>query len=232
MNRASDSSLRLGIVGLGLIGGSLALALRRAGVTDAVVAWDPDPGALETGLSGGVIDHPAEDLPTLLDEVDIAVLAAPTRACEPLLRTLLAQPRRARCVTDVASVKGPLCAVASSLGAEALARYVPGHPIAGAERSGVAHANADLFRGYRVILTPDAATDTGCVDEVRRLWEAAGASVSLMDPAEHDAILAATSHLPHVLAFALVAARRFAPARGNLSLRGRRFSGLHAHRVE
>ena len=116
-------------------------------------------------------------------------------------------------MTDVASVKGPLCAVAASLGEDAAARYVPGHPIAGAERSGVAHARADLFRGYRVILTPAATTDSACVDEVRRLWEACGASVSLMDTAEHDAILASTSHLPHVLAYALVAALAASPTR-------------------
>ncbi|MEE4278305.1 MAG: prephenate dehydrogenase/arogenate dehydrogenase family protein [Halieaceae bacterium] len=200
----------IGIVGLGLIGGSLALALREAGFGAAFHAWDSDPAALRAGLEGGVIDSAEASLEALASCCDLIVLAAPTRACVDLLGRLLDRPGKLRCVTDAASVKGPLCEVAMKAG-EAASRFVPAHPIAGSERSGVGAARADLFLGHRVIITPLADTDPEALELVRALWEATGALVSEMDVREHDAVLAATSHLPHVLAFALVDALAQSP---------------------
>lgn len=213
---ASLETQRVGIVGLGLIGGSLALALRSSGFASALLAWDGERSVLDAGLAGGVIDLAADSLAALLAEVDIVVLAAPTRACEGLLQAILTSPARVRCVTDVASVKGPLCAVAAAIASPIATRYVPGHPIAGSERSGVGAANGKLFCGHRVILTPDARTEPEAVALVERMWRAAGASVDRMDVAQHDAVLAATSHLPHVLAYALVDALASATTRADV----------------
>jgi len=206
----------VGVVGLGLIGGSLALALRRSGAAHTLLAWDARDEALQEGLALGVIDARAESLEALMDAVDVAFLAAPTVASEGLLRRMLQSPGRARVITDVASVKGTLCAAVEALSDAEAARFVPGHPIAGSERSGVAAAHADLFRAHRVILTPTARTEPAAVAEVRALWEAAGAEVSLLAVAEHDAVLAATSHLPHMLAYALVDALTQAPLREDI----------------
>lgn len=200
---ASKLKPRVGIVGLGLIGGSLALALRAAGAARELRAWDRSCAALEQGLALGVIDRASASLAELMDRVDIAILAAPTLACEELLRRMLRKPGAAW-VMDVASVKGPLCAVAASLGAARAARYVPAHPIAGSERSGVEAAHAGLFCAHRVILTPTEASDPMLVAQAGALWTAIGAQVTSMAVEEHDAVLAATSHLPHVLAYALV----------------------------
>lgn len=201
----------MGIVGLGLIGGSLALALRDAGSASTVLAWDAASAALQAGVEGGVIDAASPTLEALLDGVDVVVLAAPTVVCAELLERILARGGAYHCVTDVASVKGPLVASAARLG-EAARCFVPGHPIAGSERSGVAAARADLFRDHRVILTPGTVTDTAALEVVRGLWRSAGAEVTTMGVAEHDTVLAATSHLPHVLAFALVDTLARAPS--------------------
>lgn len=208
--------LRVGFVGLGLIGGSLALALREAEFAVKVLAWDRDPEVLAWGLSLGVIDRAVDSIDALMREVDIAVLATPTLVSERLLLHMLSEPGTARCVTDVASVKGSLCRAVSALPVEQAALYVPGHPIAGSERSGVAAARTDLFRQHRVILTPDERTSAEALDLATRLWEASGATVERMRVDEHDAVLAATSHLPHVLAYALVDALARSPIRENI----------------
>jgi len=209
------SAPRVGIIGLGLIGGSLALALRDAGAAGRILAWDPAHAVLDAGLQGGVIDEAALSLEALLDAVDVVVLAAPTVSCAGLLERILARGGAYHCVTDVASVKRPLVEAAARVGAAAR-RFVPGHPIAGSERSGVRAARADLFRDHRVILTPDDATDAMALETVRALWCSAGAEVTTMGVEQHDAVLAATSHLPHVLAFALVDALARAPSRDDI----------------
>jgi 3-phosphoshikimate 1-carboxyvinyltransferase len=208
--------LRVGFVGLGLIGGSLALALREADFAAEVLAWDQDPAVLEQGLSLRVIDRAVESIDVLMRHVDIAVLATPTLVSERLLLQMLREPGTARCITDVASVKGSLCRAAAALPPAQAARYVPGHPIAGSERSGVAAARPELFQHHRVILTPDEGTDADALDLATRLWEASGATVECMSVDEHDAVLAATSHLPHVLAYALVDALAQSPIRDNI----------------
>lgn len=202
----SDAAPVLGIAGLGLIGGSLALALRRAGAVSRVIAWDRDPEVLQRGLDFGVIDEVDDRLEGLAGRVDVLVLAAPTRAAERLLARLFELTdgaTRGPWISDVASVKGGLCELARAQ-ASGAPRFVPGHPIAGSERSGVGAADPALFREHRVILTPLASTAAPGVALITGLWEAAGASVVQMPVDEHDAVLAATSHLPHALAFTLV----------------------------
>ncbi len=206
----------VGFVGLGLIGGSLAMALREAGFASKLIAWDHDPGVLQQGLSLAVIDAAADSVSDLMGQVDIAVLATPTLISESLLLNMLENPGSARCVTDVASVKGALCRAVKSLAPEHAALYVPGHPIAGSELSGVASAQPALFRHHRIILTPDTATDAQALELASALWASCGASVEQMGVEEHDAVLAATSHLPHVLAYALVDALAKSPIRDNI----------------
>ena len=201
----SSAPATVGVVGLGLIGASLALALREAGFAGRVLGLDQDPDTAARARSLGVIDDSVQSLSELAAAVDILVLATPTRAAEPLLRELLGtdDPTALPWITDVASVKGPLCAVASEAGS-AGARFIPGHPIAGSERSGVSAADPKLFAAHRVILTPGPDTDATGLSTVRAMWESAGASVEELGIEEHDAVLAATSHLPHAVAFALV----------------------------
>lgn len=194
----------LGIAGLGLIGGSLALAAKAASYSASVIAWDVSDDTLSKGLAAGVIDEIAEDFTTLLACSDVLVLAVPTQAAGELLATALSDPGRARVITDVASVKAPLCEVAAAFKPEQAKRFVAGHPIAGSERSGVEAADASLFRDHKVILTPAQGADDTLVNDVAGLWTAVGAEVGFMSPQEHDQILAATSHLPHMLAYALV----------------------------
>lgn len=205
----------VGIVGLGLIGGSLAAGLRQSGFASSVIAWDADADVLERGGLLGVIDE-GVSLEALMQRVDIAVLCVPTLACAGLLLKMLAIPDSTAFVTDVASVKGPLRDALQAADSRDRSRFVPGHPIAGSERSGVDAARADLFQAHRVILTPEESVDSEALKLTTRLWEAVGADVVSMDVGTHDAVLAATSHLPHVLAFALVDALAQSPTRADV----------------
>ncbi len=196
------------ILGLGLIGGSLARSLRQTGFSRRVTACGHREASLARGVELGIIDAYSLDLDAALEGVDVVVIATPTLVAADMLRKLLSRYRDARdmpVLTDVASVKGSLHASAlQAWEGEFPPRLVLGHPIAGSERSGVDAADAELFRHHRVILTPDAANEAAAVSLVREMWQSAGAEVVDMGVAEHDAVLAATSHLPHVLAYALV----------------------------
>jgi len=187
------------VIGLGLIGGSVARCLRAGAQFEEVVGFDGNAGTLAQALELGVIDRCGDSMEQAVAAASLVVLAVPTRTAERLLPEVLPMLPDTAIVTDVASVKGNLVAAAGGA-----ANYVGGHPIAGSERSGVAASSADLFREHRVILTPTENTAPPALDTVRALWEAAGAEVVLLTPAAHDAILAATSHLPHMLAYALV----------------------------
>jgi prephenate dehydrogenase len=147
----------------------------------------------------GVIDDYSLDLDSALAGAELVVIGAPTLKAAELLREVIARVDAATVVTDVASVKSNMVQAASEA-----ANFVPGHPIAGSERSGVEAAQANLFVDHRVILTPTPVTDAAALALVRDLWKSTGAEVVEMGVSEHDAILAATSHLPHVLAYALV----------------------------
>lgn len=195
---------RLCILGVGLIGGSLALAARAAGACREVVGCGRDPAHLERAVTRGVIDRYELDPAAAVAGADVVVVAVPVGALEGVLAAIVPALGPETVVTDVGSTKGSVVEAARAAFGEVPARFVPGHPIAGTERSGVEAAFAELFRDHRVILTPLPETDREAVATVRGLWQAAGAHVSEMEVAHHDQVLAETSHLPHVLAFALV----------------------------
>lgn len=195
---------RLAILGVGLIGGSLALALKQAGAVAHVVGAGRSQGNLDVALARGIIDEATTDPVAAVRGADMVVVGATLDATGPLLDTVCAALADDTVVTDVGSTKGSVVAAARmALGAR-FARFVPGHPIAGTERSGAGAAFAELFRDHRVILTPVAETERSATTRVRDMWAATGAEVITMDVAAHDDALAATSHLPHLLAYSLV----------------------------
>ena len=198
----------VGILGLGLIGGSLASALRESGFSQQFIGYGYRDNSLRRGVELGVIDDFTLDLDELIERSDILVICAPTLVAADLLGQILqrtADMENGPVITDAASVKGSLLAAArAACGGELPARLVLGHPIAGSERSGVEASDPNLFRDHRVILTPVEGNDPAALELVRRMWESTGAEVVSMAVEDHDKVLAATSHLPHVLAYALV----------------------------
>jgi prephenate dehydrogenase len=195
---------RIALVGVGLIGGSFALALRRAGVVGTIVGFDRDAEALARAASLGVIDTAESSASDATRGADLVVVAVPVRAIGGVLHDVSLALESHAVVTDVGSTKAEVCRVAREEMRAAFPRFVPAHPIAGREASGVDAATHDLFKGARVVLTPLPETQPDAVDTVRACWEAAGGRVSVLDAQAHDRIFAAVSHLPHVLSFALV----------------------------
>lgn len=203
------------IMGLGLIGGSLARAARASGFCRRVTGWGYRATSLERGVELGVIDDFTLDLEAALAQADIVAICTPTlTAAEVLTRILEATDNgeRGPVITDAASVKGNLRDAALARSGRMPSRLVLGHPIAGSERSGVEASAAGLFRNHRVILTPEEGNDAAAVALVRDLWLSTGAEVVEMSVAQHDTVLAATSHLPHALAYTLVDALASDPA--------------------
>jgi prephenate dehydrogenase len=194
----------LAVVGVGLIGGSAALALRRAGIVTRVVGFDRDRSALEKAAELGVIDTAADSTSEAVKDADLVLVAVPVRSVGPVLHDVALALRDDAVVTDVGSTKAEVVRVAREELRERFPRFVPGHPIAGRETSGVESALQDLFRGARVVLTPAKETAPDALATVRAAWEAAGASVATASAEDHDRIFAAVSHLPHILSFALV----------------------------
>lgn len=192
------------VVGLGLIGGSLAAAMRACRYATEIRGFDLDPDTRSQALVSGLVDAIAPTLPEALANAGLVVIAVPTLAVEPVLDAVRIHAPPTVVITDVASVKNSVLDAARRVFGELPPGLVPGHPIAGSEQSGVAAARPDLFRGHRVILTPHAQSAADALSRVTLLWERAGASVFCMDATEHDRVLALTSHLPHVLAFTLV----------------------------
>jgi prephenate dehydrogenase len=192
------------IVGLGLIGGSLARALSRAGLGDNLTAVDRDEAQLQQALSEGSIAAYALEAGVACADADLVVLALPVLSIEAALRELQPILNEGTIITDVASVKREVVAAAERVFGAVPARFVPGHPIAGSERSGYSAALEGLFIGRKCILTPLDHTEAQATALVREMWELCNAEVVEMSVEHHDAVLAATSHLPHLLAFALV----------------------------
>ncbi|MGK2913873.1 MAG: bifunctional prephenate dehydrogenase/3-phosphoshikimate 1-carboxyvinyltransferase, partial [Porticoccaceae bacterium] len=187
--------------------GSLALAARERRLFAEVIGASRSPQTLDQALAAGVVDRVAEDLPALLKTLtagDLVVIGVPTLTVPAILRELQRSLSPTVTVTDVASAKGSVVAAAAEIYGAMPAQFVPGHPIAGSEKSGVGAANAELFVAHQVILTPLTETGAAHLARVQALWRGVGASVSLMPVAEHDDVLAATSHLPHLLAYTLV----------------------------
>ena len=192
------------VIGLGLIGGSLVAALRGSGFARRITAYNRGRDSLEYAVREGLIDCAVHDIDSAIAEADLIVVGVPTLAVEDVFRRIGAHAREGVVVTDVASVKGSVVQAAERVFGEVPAWFVPGHPIAGAERSGVQSARADLFQRHRVILTPLAHTDPAALELVSAMWRLTGADVRHMALPEHDRVLAMTSHLPHMLAFTLV----------------------------
>jgi 3-phosphoshikimate 1-carboxyvinyltransferase len=206
----SDSQVGIGrllIVGLGLMGGSLALAARRRGLCREVIGYSRSQATLADAVRLQVVDRIEPHLPTALAELtsgDLVVVGVPTQVVPDILAEIRRYTDASVTLTDVASVKGSVVAAAQSIYGAMPPQFVPGHPIAGSEKSGVGAARADLYEHHEVILTPVAETKARHVARVRNLWTGVGARVSELSPEVHDQVLAATSHLPHMLAFGLV----------------------------
>ena len=199
---------KLVVVGTGLIGASCALALRAAGAVRDVVGVGRSQSNLDAALACGAVDRafvPDGAWTRELATADIVLVAAPVGQYAALLATIAAHAGAQTIVTDAGSTKQNVVAAARAAMGTHFARFVPGHPIAGSDRSGAAAATGTLFAGRSVVLTPLQETDVGATARVQELWERCGARVSRMTPADHDTTFAAVSHLPHLLAFALVA---------------------------
>jgi len=194
----------LAVIGLGLIGASAARALRKAGEAGFISGYDTDPEQVRIALELGIIDTAADSAAAAAQGADVVMIAVPVLATADALRAVRSGVSPQAILTDVGSTKRSVLAAVESVFGELPPRFVAAHPIAGTEKSGAANAVTELFRGHRVIITPHANQDADAVARISRLWEGVGARVVRMEPARHDAIFAATSHLPHLLAFAFV----------------------------
>jgi prephenate dehydrogenase len=193
--------MKLAVIGVGLIGGSCALALKQAKAVTKVVGVGRNSANLKLALERGIVDSIAPDPATAARDADLILVATPVAQFPRVLESL--KDTKA-VITDGGSTKRDVIAAARKALGKGIARFVPAHPIAGAEKSGAAAASAELFRGKRVVVTPLRENRRPAVEQVESMWKSCGAKVSRMDPEEHDAVLAAVSHLPHVLAYALV----------------------------
>jgi len=193
--------MKLAVIGVGLIGGSFALALKKAGKVSHVIGVGRSRANLEQARSRRIIDAMAPEVAVAAREADVVLVAAPVAQFPQIfseLRDFTAL------ITDAGSTKRDVIAAARAALGKRIAQFVPGHPIAGAEQSGAAAASAELFRDRRVVLTPLPENAPAAVQKVEELWQACGARVARLDADEHDSVLAAVSHLPHLLAYALV----------------------------
>ena len=195
---------RLAVIGVGLIGGSLARALRAAGEVGEVVGCGRSAANLEKAVELGVLDRYSHDPAEVVAGADMVFIAVPLGAMRGVFAAIRGHLREDAVMTDGGSVKASVVADAKAVFGQIPPGLVPGHPIAGTERSGVEASFPELYRDRRVILTPLAETDPVALDRVTRMWRACGADVACMNVAHHDEVLAATSHLPHMLAFGLV----------------------------
>lgn len=195
---------RLVVVGLGLIGASFAKGVREAGLAREVVGVDLNLQACQRALEIGVTDRCTTDLAEACVGAEVIMLAVPVLALKGLLAKIAALKLEDTIITDAGSVKGHVLTAATEVFGQLPPRLVLGHPIAGSERSGVEAANANLFNHHKVILTPHEHTDPAALACVEKLWQGLGADVESMSVEQHDRVLAATSHLPHLLAFGLV----------------------------
>jgi 3-phosphoshikimate 1-carboxyvinyltransferase len=195
------------IIGLGLIGGSIALAVKQRRLADKVIGVSRRPQTLELAMSLGIVDSVYEDIPSALQSLrqnDLVIIGVPTLTVPNIFEDIKKHLPAGITFTDVASAKGSVVSAARNIFGVVPGEFVPGHPIAGSEKSGAAAARADLYEGHQVIITPVAETGAEHSARVNALWSGVGASVTEMSVAEHDQVLAATSHLPHLLAYGLV----------------------------
>jgi prephenate dehydrogenase len=212
---------RLAIVGVGLLGGSVAKAARGGDLAHEIVGVGRDEARLAAALRDGTLDRVTTDLEAGVRDADFVLLALPVLAIEALLPRVWRAAADGVTVTDVGSTKTAIVRRADELAAGRALAFVGSHPMAGSEQSGYGVARADLFRAATVIVTPTDRTEPHAVKAVAEFWEAMGARVSALDPETHDAAVAAISHLPHLVAYALVdGVARFEPAALDLAARG------------
>ena len=187
-----------------MIGGSVALALKSAGAVGRIIGAGRSRESLDLALQLGAIDAIYDDIADAVAAADVTLLSAPVTAIAGHFAAIESALTGDKILTDAGSVKGGICAAAeAALGAK-IARFVPAHPVAGKEHSGIQAAAADLFRNHNVVLTPSEKTDRDATEKVAAMWRITGARVCRMDAQIHDRVLALTSHLPHVLAYAMV----------------------------
>ena len=212
---------QLGLIGCGLMGGSFALALKRAGLVRRVVGYSKSPSTTERARQLGIIDVAAESALLAVSGSDLVLLAVPVAATENTLKSIRGLVEPGMLVMDVGSTKRDVVDAARRALREKVGLFVPAHPIAGMEGSGIEHADASLYAGRQVILTPLPQSDATLVQKATDLWSGLGSQVLIMSPENHDAAFAAVSHLPHLLAFAFFSAVVNQPAgRDFLSLAG------------
>jgi prephenate dehydrogenase len=197
---------QLGLIGCGLMGGSFALALKRAGLVRQVVGYSKSPSTTERARVQGVIDVAAESALLAVSGSDVVLLAVPVAATETTLKTIKSLIEPGMLVMDVGSTKRDVVDSARRSLREKVGCFVPAHPVAGKEVSGVEHADPGLYAGRQLILTPLPQSEPALVQRATDLWSAIGARVLIMSPDNHDAAFAAVSHLPHLLAFAYFSA--------------------------
>ena len=195
---------RLAVIGVGLIGSSLALALKQADVVGHVVGCGRNENNLKKGLELGVLDSYEISITEAVKAADIVVLAVPLGAMQAVFERVAVATSDRAVITDVGSSKASVVRVATECLGERISQFVPGHPIAGTEKSGVEAGFAGLYQNRKVILTPLDSTDKGAIDTIDKVWRQCGAGIEYLSVQHHDKVLAATSHLPHMLAYALV----------------------------
>ncbi|MDB5751787.1 MAG: prephenate dehydrogenase/arogenate dehydrogenase family protein [Ramlibacter sp.] len=195
---------QLGLIGCGLMGGSFALAMKRAGLVKRVVGYSKSPSTTQRAVSMGVIDVEAPSALLAVSGADVVLLAVPVSATEATFKAIRHLITPNMLIMDVGSTKRDVVDAARRVLRDNIGCFVPCHPITGKEVSGVDHADADLYRGKQVILTPIERTQVGHLKRAQEMWEALGCQVQQMAPDSHDAAFAAVSHLPHLMAFALM----------------------------
>jgi prephenate dehydrogenase len=212
---------QLGVIGCGLMGGSFALALKRAGLVKRVIGYSKSPSTTEKAKQLGVIDQAAESALLAVSGSDIVLIAVPVAASEATFKAIRHLVEPGVLIMDVGSTKRDVVDAARRVLKERVSSFVPAHPIAGKEVGGIAHADAALFSGRQVILTPLPQTLPDLLQKATDVWAAIGSQVLRMTPENHDAAFAAVSHLPHMLSFAYFNSVAKQPAgRDFLSLAG------------
>jgi prephenate dehydrogenase len=193
---------QLGVIGCGLMGGSFALAMKRAGLVKRVIGYSKSPSTTEKAKQMGVIDQAAESALLAVSGSDIVLIAVPVAASEATFKAIRHLVEPGMLIMDVGSTKRDVVDAARRVLKERIVSFVPAHPIAGKEAAGISHADASLYSGRQVILTPLAHTSPELVQKATDVWAAIGSQVLRMTAENHDAAFAAVSHLPHMLAFA------------------------------
>ena len=203
-SNSNQQSLNILVVGLGLIGGSFAVSIKNSAFSCRVLGFDLNTESVAEAVEQGIIDQGVDSLESGVRVADVVMLSVPMLAMEKVLAQLSGFDLTDKVITDVGSCKVSLVRAAERIFGKVPTNLLPGHPIAGSEKSGVAAAKEGLFKGHKVIITPMADTEPSVISLVRQLWQACGAEVNAMDVQRHDEVLALTSHLPHLLAFSLV----------------------------